>query len=100
MFSLNQYVNQIKNICGKHKVKHLYAFGSVLTDNFNENSDIDLIVDFEKIDLNEYADNYYDLKFSLEDLLHRPIDLLEQKAIKNPYFLEKIESQKQLVYAH
>lgn len=100
MFSLNQYINQIKNLCGKHKVKYLYAFGSILTDNFSENSDIDLIVDFEKVDVNEYADNYYDLKFSLEDLLHRPIDLLEEKAIKNPYFLKKIESQKQLVYAH
>ncbi len=100
MFSLSQYINQIKNLCEKHKVKYLYVFGSLLTDNFSEKSDIDLIVDFEKVDINEYADNYYDLKFSLEDLLHRPIDLLEQKAIKNPYFLKKIESEKQLVYAH
>lgn len=100
MFSLSQYINQIGNICRKHKVKYLYAFGSIVTDNFSEKSDIDLIVDFEKVATNDYADNYYDLKFSLEDLFHRSIDLLEQKAIKNPYFLEKIESQKQLVYAH
>jgi len=49
-----------------HKVKSLYAFGSVLTDKFNTDSDVDLVVDFEKIDVLEYGDNYYSLKFSLE----------------------------------
>lgn len=89
---------EIITLCEKYKVKSLYAFGSVLTDYFNDESDIDLIVDFKKINIEEYADNYFDFKFSLEDILHRPIDLLEEKAIKNPYFKQSIDSKKQLIY--
>jgi uncharacterized protein len=59
-----------------------------------------LIVDFEPIDIMDYFDNYYDLKFSLQDVLHRQIDLLEEKAIKNPYFIEAIGRTRQLVFGH
>lgn len=69
-----------------------------MTDNFNSDSDIDLIVDFANIEVEDYADNYYDLKFSLQDILKRPIDLLEEKAIKNPYFKQSVNQQRQLVY--
>ncbi len=83
-----------------HKVKELYAFGSVLTEKFNSNSDIDLVVDFEPIDVLLYADNYYDFKFSLQEILKRPVDLLEEKAIKNPYFKQNINQQRRLIYGH
>jgi len=81
-----------------HKVKSLYAFGSVLSNNFNKESDIDLIVDFSNIDVEDYADNYFDFKFALEELLKRPVDLLEEKAIKNPYFRRSVNEQRKLVY--
>jgi predicted nucleotidyltransferase len=54
------------------------------------------------IDVNDpfdYADRYFDLKFALEDLLKRPVDLLEGRAITNPYFLKNLESSKSLLYA-
>ena len=76
----------------------MYAFGSVLTTKFNSESDIDLIVEFQPLDVLDYADNYYDLKFSLESILKRQIDLLEEKAIKNPYFRKTINQNKQLIY--
>ena len=81
-----------------HKVKSLYAFGSVLTDGFAKQSDIDLIVDFSNIGVEDYADNYYDFKFSLQELFKRPVDLLEEKAIKNPYFRQFVNRKRQLVY--
>ncbi len=90
MPELEKYTNDIKQLCIAHKVKRLYALGSVITDKYVANSDIDFIVNFEPINLNQYADNYYDLKFSLETILRRPIDLLEEKAIKNPYFLQVV----------
>jgi len=95
---ISQNIELINELCKSHKVKHLYAFGSVLTDKFNEQSDIDLIVDFRDIQLLDYADNYFDLKFSLEDTLKRSVDLLEEKAIKNPYFKKAIEKNRQLIY--
>ena len=70
----------------------------MLTDKFNDESDIDLIVNFSDIQLLDYSDNYFDLKFSLEDTLKRPIDLLEEKAIKNPYFKKAIQKNMQLIY--
>ncbi|QKJ64492.1 nucleotidyltransferase family protein [Flavobacterium sp. M31R6] len=88
----------ILNLCKTHKVKSLYAFGSVLTDKFNNESDVDFIVDFEQLDVLDYGDNYYDLKFSLENILKRNIDLLEEKAIKNPYFRKSINQNKKLIY--
>jgi predicted nucleotidyltransferase len=92
------HTKDITNLCKTHKVKSLYAFGSVLTKEFNSESDIDLIVEFQPFDVLDYADNYYDLKFSLENILKRPIDLLEEKAIKNPYFRQTINQNKQLIY--
>jgi len=100
MDELEKYLKDISKLCGAYKVKSLYAFGSVLTNRFNAKSDIDFIVDFEPIDIGEYADNYYDFKFSLQDILHRDIDLLEEKAIKNPYFLKAVSDQRQLVYGY
>jgi predicted nucleotidyltransferase len=96
---IEQKSNIILELCKKHKVKDLYAFGSVLTDKFTDQSDIDLIVDFKRMPLKIYSDNYYDFKFSLEDMLNRSVDLLEYKAIRNPYFLENINNQKKLIYA-
>jgi predicted nucleotidyltransferase len=98
MNTLETYENAIRKLCETHKVKTLYAFGSVLTDKFNKGSDIDLIVDFSTIAVEDYADNYFDFKFSLQDILKRPVDLLEEKAIKNPYFKESVNQQRQLVY--
>ena len=100
MTTLQKHAIEISKLCDSHKVKSLYAFGSVLTNQFNENSDVDFIVEFEPVDIMQYADNYYDLKFSLQDILNRNVDLLEQKAIKDPYFLESLNNQRQLVYGY
>lgn len=100
MTPLQEHTADIKRLCKLYKVKALYAFGSVLSHQFNDESDIDLIVDLEPVSLEDYADNYFDFKFSLEDTLNRRIDLLEQQAIKNPYFLQHVNQQKQLVYGH
>ena len=95
---LDLYMPDIARLCEMHKVKSLHAFGSVLNNNFNSKSDIDLLVEFLNIDVEDYADNYYDLKFSLQDVLKRQIDLLEEKAIKNPYLKDIVNSQRQQVY--
>ncbi len=97
---VEKYRNQIINLCEKHKVKSLYVFGSVLTTEFNDESDIDFIVDFLPQDVFEYTENYYELKFALESMFEREIDLLEAKAIKNPYFKAILDENKKLIYGH
>lgn len=98
MTIIEKHITDINKLCSAFKVKQLYVFGSALTERFNKNSDIDLIVNFEPIEIAQYADNYYDFKFSLEDILQKPVELLEDKAIKNPYFREVVEKQRQLIY--
>ncbi len=100
MTLLDIHITDIRKLCSNHKVKELYAFGSVLTAKFNQESDVDLVVDFDPIDISLYADNYFDFKFSLQKILNRPIDLLEEKAIKNPYFRQNLNQQRQLIYGH
>jgi len=95
---IDKNIDQIRDLCDKHKVTKLFVFGSVLSDKFRKSSDIDLIVDFQDIDLYEYADNYFDLKLALQKILKRNVDLLEDKAISNPYLRKSIDSSKQLLY--
>jgi predicted nucleotidyltransferase len=52
-------MEKISSLCKKYKVSKLFVFGSVLKDSFSKESDLDLVVDFDKVDLAEYADNYF-----------------------------------------
>ncbi|MFA5329288.1 MAG: nucleotidyltransferase domain-containing protein [Prolixibacteraceae bacterium] len=90
--------DKLFELCNKHKVKELYLFGSILTEKFNDRSDIDLLIQFHQIELLDYFDNYMELKEELEQLFHRPVDLVENQAIRNPIFRRVIEREKQLIY--
>lgn len=91
---------EIAALCEKHKVRQLYVFGSILTDRFNEDSDVDFTVVFDRDSLPQlvYGENYFDFLFALEDLLKRDVDLVEYNAVKNPYFKEELDETKQLIY--
>lgn len=91
-------INQVRELCSRYKVSRLFVFGSVLTNDFNPESDVDFIVEFNHVELSKYADNYFDFKFALEKIFNRNVDLLEGKAIRNPYLLKSINSTKKLVY--
>ncbi|MDD4969639.1 MAG: nucleotidyltransferase domain-containing protein [Paludibacter sp.] len=98
MTLIDRNIETIRTLCKKHKVAKLFIFGSILTNRFKENSDIDFIVDFQGVELYDYADNYFELKDSLERIFKRKVDLLENQAINNPYLRQSIDSQKQIVY--
>jgi len=95
---LDNYIKEITQLCQANSVKTLYAFGSVLTDKFSDKSDIDLLIDIQTDDPLEYGRKYFNFLFALQDMLSRPIDLLEEKAIKNKYLIGEIEKTKLLIY--
>ena len=97
-FEIDKYRNKISSVCSLYNVNKLYIFGSAITDEYNYKSDLDLLVDFKNININNYADNYYDFKIELQKIFNRKIDLLELQAIKNPYFKSEIEQTKRLIY--
>ncbi|MCF8337078.1 MAG: nucleotidyltransferase domain-containing protein [Bacteroidales bacterium] len=97
---LKDNIEKIRHLCAKHKVKYLYAFGSVCTNNFDASSDIDLLVSFYPMDYADYANNYFELVEELEKLLDRPVDLITDKSLSNPYFIESVDKTKILIYEY
>jgi predicted nucleotidyltransferase len=95
---IERNIDTLISLCKEHKVKELYNFGSILTSKFNDRSDIDFLVQFDNVDILEYADNYFDFKEKLEKILGREIDLLENQAIRNPIFRKVLDRDKKLVY--
>lgn len=91
-------LEKIKILCVQYKVKFLAAFGSVTRNDFNANSDIDFVVDFLENDPVLYTNLYFDLKDKLENLLQKQIDLVENRAIKNPFFKEELDQTKIILY--
>ncbi len=90
----------IKNLCKTFHVQELELFGSATNDSFDAStSDIDFLVEFDSDGIANYADNYFGLLNALNALLGTPIDLVVKSSIKNPYFLESIELDKQFLYA-
>jgi predicted nucleotidyltransferase len=95
---LNNYHEPLRKLCESNHVSRLYAFGSVVTDELKKESDLDFVVQLTDKDPFSYSDNYFNLKFGLEALFNRSIDLLEDKAIRNPHLKSEIERTKVLVY--
>jgi len=91
-------IEAIKALCIKHRVKDLFAFGSITRDDFKKESDIDLLVDFNENDPLKYSDLYFNLKEKLEVLLKRKIDLLESRAIKNQFLRKELDETKVRIY--
>ncbi len=91
-------IQQIIALCKKYKVNKLFVFGSILTSRFNEKSDVDLLVEFNKTEISDYFSIFFDFKYAMEDLLGRDVDLLENQTIRNQYLKIDIDSSKQLIY--
>jgi predicted nucleotidyltransferase len=83
----------------KHKIERAFLFGSVLTEKFNPNSDVDFLVsllnDLEPVEAGEHL---WNLTYELEALLQRKVDLLTERSLKNPYFIREIEKNKLPIY--
>lgn len=98
MSPLEANKDMVKKLCEQHGVKSLYSFGSANTNQFNAGSDIDLLVELGVSDPIKYTDRYFSLKFGLEEILDRHIDLLESQAIRNPGLREAIDRSMVLIY--
>lgn len=94
-------MDKIVALCRKYKVAKLWVFGSILTSHFNDESDVDLLVLFDKtrIALLDMADIFFDFIDELEALFGRKVDLTDYTAITNKYFKEEVDEKKQLIWS-
>ncbi|AKD58768.1 nucleotidyltransferase [Spirosoma radiotolerans] len=89
----------VTQILRANGVKRAYAFGSVCTEQFNDASDIDLLIAFDDtLDPIQYGDNYFTIAHALETVLKRPVDLVTERSLKNPYFIAMLERTKTAIY--
>ena len=95
---ITKNISKIKAVCDKQKIKSLFAFGSVCTDKFNEQSDVDLLVTFKPMDFGDYADNYFQTADIFEKIFQRKVDLVTEDSLKNPYFIKSVNQTKRLLY--
>ncbi len=91
-------LNQIKKYCRQYAVEKLHAFGSVTSDQFTDDSDIDFLIKFKDISYDQYADNYFRLHELFENLFNRKIDLITENMLSNPCFIKKINQTKIVLY--
>ncbi len=95
---IDNNIESLKKLCTIYHVEKMYLFGSALTTNFNNKSDVDLLVKFKPIELSQYFDNYINFKEKLETLFGREVDLLEQQTLRNPILIKSIDQSKELIY--
>ena len=96
MFNISRKQTQIEELCLQFKIAKLELFGSAVRDDFDDNSDLDFIVEF--LDEQKVFDRYFDFKEALELLFSRKVDLVMPEAIKNKYFKQSIENERQPIY--
>lgn len=95
-------IDRITFLCKKYRVKCLYVFGSILTDRFNNESDIDFAVNFDKEKIEsektDWADLFFDFIHEMEELLGRKVDMVVDDAIRNRYFKQELDNTKRAIY--
>src|SRR5215204_384974 len=90
---------ELQQLCKKYAVKSMYLFGSASKGDFKKESDIDLLITFQELTFDKYTDNYFELHEALESLFSRKVDLVTERSLSNPYFIQSIDQTKQLLYA-
>jgi predicted nucleotidyltransferase len=92
---------EIAGLCRRFGVRRLDVFGSAARESgFDASrSDLDFVVEFEPQEPVLAYRSYFGLKEALERLLGRPVDLLTEGVIRNPYLRASVEEGRRLLYA-
>ncbi|NOX57218.1 MAG: DNA polymerase subunit beta [Planctomycetes bacterium] len=98
---LEQRQTEIADLCRRYRVRRLEVFGSAAGGPFDETqSDVDFLVEFEEGYPEGPFAQYFDFLAALKTLLGRDVDLVETRAITNPYFLQAVDrTTREVLYA-
>lgn len=97
---IQQNIDNICLLAKQHCLEQLFVFGSAVNGEFDDESDIDFLYTFDlkKLPIEDYADAYFDLLFSLKSLLNREIDLVSEHHLRNKFFISEVNKTKVLLY--
>jgi predicted nucleotidyltransferase len=85
-------------LCEKYNINELSIFGSSIREDFNKNSDVDILVSFNKTSEITLFD-IMDLEKEFSQLLKREVDIVEKESLKNPIRKNRILSTREIIYA-
>ena len=88
---------ELQALCRRFHVRRLDLFGSAARDDFDpQRSGLDFLIEFDREHPDALSfDTYFGLKEALEALLGRRVDLVEPRAVRNPYFKASIEASRE-----
>jgi predicted nucleotidyltransferase len=90
--------NDVATLCRRSGARRLDAFGSAVRDDFDPvASDLDFLVEFDDVPPATYAQAYFSLKEGLESLFGKPVDLVTNSGLENPFFRERIAAKRRMV---
>ena len=96
---ISERTADLAQLCRRYRVRRLDLFGSAATARgLTETSDLDFVVEFEPLPAGVYADTYFGLLEALQQLFNKPVDLVVESAIRNPYFSEAVEATRATIY--
>ncbi len=98
MLEIEKFEPEIAELCRRLKISRLDTFGSATSEDFRAESDVDVLVRFEQ-DGGGLFNRYFDLKEGLEAIFGRPVDVVMEDSLKNPYFKASVERSRQTLYA-
>ncbi|MGH6879124.1 MAG: nucleotidyltransferase family protein [Rhizomicrobium sp.] len=91
---------KLAELAERCSVRRLDLFGSAATGRFDpDRSDLDFLVDFEPLPPAAYGDAFFRLREGLESLFGRDIDLVTDVSLKNPWFRERVNSERHTIFA-
>jgi hypothetical protein len=98
---IKNHQKELENLCRQYNVQRLEIFGSAASgEGFDiKTSDIDFLVEFLPMNPGEHSKAYFGLLEALQDMFARPIDLVEIRAVSNPYLMESINENRSSIYA-
>lgn len=97
--SIQNYLPQVRELFKNYNIKNAYVFGSVVTEKFDDDSDLDFLINFlDYSDPLKVGQSIWDLEDHLEKLTSRKIDLISERSLKNPYFIQELNKTKHLIY--
>lgn len=97
---IEQHRDEVAALCRQAGARRLDIFGSAVRADFDPaTSDLDFLVEFDDLAPAKYADAYFTLRQSLESLFGRPVDLVTEASLENPYFRDRIYAERKVVYA-
>lgn len=92
-------IDEVRKLLKSHKIEKAYIFGSAVSGDFTEKSDLDFLVKFEdNLPPLEKGELWWNLHDTLRILFNREIDIVTENSLKNPYFIKEIDSTKELIY--